>query len=247
VTQQASSSAAAPPACVSVFVCDDDDGAPLVCLFSAQLATLTAVRVTRDAATGEPTAAAPLFSCVAADAVPLAATRRPPGAAAPGVAAPRDLLLLSPDGALSLHVGRVHACDCAVTAPVEAPAAPVPARTPQQPAQPPPVSAAAAATPRAATPGSDSDDCDMDLGDAPTPGPPAPASPAMQTQPTPAAPSGSALGAAHMAAAQQRTVVGLRDACGARVSVVLSDGTTLRCVALPKAHLHCRAASAQPL
>jgi hypothetical protein len=161
------------------FLCDDADMAPLVCFVCAPLAVLSVVRVERGA---DPAAwtAAPLLSCPAAAAAPLVATRRAGGA---GAAAPRDLLVLAPGGAMTLHVGAARVCDCQLP--------PLP-RWRERPL----------------LGGSDSssDDVAMDLEDALTPG-------------------------RTVSSAPNAVAVGLTDACGAHVTVTLSDTTAVRCVA----------------
>ena len=160
------------------FLCDDADLAPLVCFVCAPLAVLSVVRVERSA---DPAAwtAAPLLSCPAAAAAPLVATRRAGGA---GAAAPRDLLVLAPGGAMALHVGAARVCDCQLPPQVRWSVQPLPGGS-----------------------DSSSDDVAMDLEDALTPGrlPPAP----------------------------NAAVEGLTDACGAHVTLTLSDTTAVRCVA----------------
>jgi hypothetical protein len=192
----------------TVFVCHDADGAPLVCLHIAQQRSLAALRVCCDGDAGAPASAELRFVTPAAAAVPLVASR----SARASRAAPRDLLLLSPAGTLSLHVGATHLCDCALPPPAAAEsAAATPRRTPKHT----PARAAAA------TPGSGSDDCDMDLEDAPTPEPHTAAA-AAHASPLPAAPQPSGGDA-------RAPLAGLCDPCGARATALLADGTALRC------------------
>lgn len=214
---------------VRTLCCDDADGAPLLCFLCAERKQLTALRVTCCAETGAPVAAVPLFNCDALDAAPLVATRRSlraPRGGSDSAAAPRaplDLLLLSHDGALSLRVGAAHVCDCALPAPAtlhDGSTAPsdLAVRTPAARAMSP-----ATAAPPAATLGSDSGDCDMDLQDAPTPEPAVGGSVSRLGAAVPATPQGVL-----PTTLPRSGVVGLRDACGTRVTALLADGSSLR-------------------
>jgi hypothetical protein len=215
------------PSPTTVCECHDRDGAPLVCLLDARCGQLVVVRVTCDAL-GNPLSAATAFTLDALAAAPLAATRTVPVTGR----AMLDLLVLRPGGRLELFVGPEHmcACDFADANPPKSPGSTgggsrVAASTPGSSA----MDMALTPVAKSVAPASERDDMDMDITPLSTADAPQRvlAIPASAQQPTPATPPPQTI-----APLRAADVVGLADACGTHVNVIMAGGLRYRCASL---------------